>query len=115
MAIADFTVLGGGIFGLSIAWVLTQRDAKVRLIERAQIGAGSSGGIVGALAPHTPENWNEKKAFQRDSLLMAERFWSEIANVSGQDPGYARLGRLQTIQDQRGLELARARASSSPR
>jgi glycine oxidase len=64
MARPELTVRGGGIFGLSIAWEAASRGARVRLIETASIGAGSSGGIVGALAPHTPEQWNEKKAFQ---------------------------------------------------
>ena len=52
--------------------------------------AGSSGGIVGALAPHVPENWNPKKAFQLDSLLMAKQFWAEVQQSGGRDPGYAR-------------------------
>ncbi|MDP3862793.1 MAG: FAD-dependent oxidoreductase, partial [Phaeovulum sp.] len=64
MATADVTVRGGGVFGLSVAWECARRGAKVRLIERARIGAGSSGGVVGALAPHVPEQWNPKKQFQ---------------------------------------------------
>ena len=83
MARVDLTVRGGGIFGLSIAWAAVQRGAKVRLIETQRIGAGSSGGVVGALSPHVPENWNPKKAFQLDSLLMSEGFWAEIETVSG--------------------------------
>ncbi len=113
MAIADITVRGGGIFGLSIAWVAVQRGAKVRVIEREAIGAGSSGGLVGALAPHTPENWNDKKAFQLESLLMAEGFWAGVAEVSGHDPGYARSGRVQAVLDARGLELAEARGENA--
>jgi len=113
LAIAEITVLGGGIFGLSIAWACAKRGAKVRLIERQHIGAGSSGGLVGALAPHTPENWNDKKAFQLDSLLMAERWWSEIEAAGGIDPGYARLGRLQTIADARAMALAEARIAGA--
>ncbi len=113
MAIADITVLGGGIFGLSIAWTAAARGARVRLIERTRIGAGSSGGLVGALAPHTPENWNPKKAFQLESLLMAESFWQAVADASGVDPGYARLGRLQSIADDKALALAQARAQSA--
>ena len=55
MARADVTVRGGGIFGLSIAWACLGRGAKVRLIETVALGAGSSGGLVGALSPHVPE------------------------------------------------------------
>ena len=76
MASVDVTVRGGGIFGLSCAWELARRGARVRLIERERIGAGSSGGLVGALSPHIPEQWNPKKQFQLDSLLMAESFWA---------------------------------------
>ncbi|SPH24334.1 Glycine oxidase [Defluviimonas aquaemixtae] len=113
MAIADVTVMGGGIFGLSIAWELTRRGASVRLVESDRIGAGSSGGIVGALAPHVPESWNPKKAFQLESLLLAEGFWGEIAAASGIDPGYARLGRWQPLADAEALQRARARAGEA--
>ena len=107
------TVRGGGIFGLSIAWQAVQRGATVRLIEAHRVGAGSSGGLVGALAPHTPENWNDKKAFQLDSLLMAEGFWAQVAEASGLDPGYGQSGRVQAIADARGLELAQARGENA--
>ncbi|MFC2969948.1 NAD(P)/FAD-dependent oxidoreductase [Acidimangrovimonas pyrenivorans] len=113
MATCDVTVMGGGIFGLSVAYACAQRGAKVRLIEAKAIGAGSSGGLVGALAPHVPENWNDKKAFQLDSLLMAEAYWAEIETVSGLSPGYARLGRLQPLADDRAVEMARARATGA--
>ena len=67
----------------------------MRVIEAARIGAGSSGGTVGALAPHAPENWNDKKAMQRDALVAAQGWWAGIAAAGGVDPGYARSGRLQ--------------------
>ncbi len=105
----DVTVKGAGIFGLSIAWTCAQRGAKVRIIDPFGPGASSSGGLVGALAPHVPENWNAKKAFQFDSLIMAEPFWTQVESVGGVSSGYGRLGRIQPIADQRSLDLARAR------
>ncbi len=113
MAIADLTVLGGGIFGLSVAWEATRRGARVRLIETRRIGAGSSGGIVGALAPHTPEQWNPKKQMQFDALVAAGDWWREIAARGGVDPGYARLGRLQAVADDAARSLAEARATGA--
>ncbi len=110
MASVDVTIRGAGIFGLSIAWACLERGARVRVVDPAGPGAGSSGGIVGALAPHVPENWNEKKAFQLDSLLMAEAFWRNVEAAGGGASGYTRLGRLQPVADAAGLELARARA-----
>ena len=110
MASVDLTVRGAGIFGLSIAWEATRRGARVALVDPFGPGAGSSGGLVGALAPHVPETWNAKKAFQLDSLLMAERFWAEVQEAGGIDPGYARSGRLQPVRDDAALALARQRA-----
>lgn len=109
----DVTVLGGGIFGLSVAWACQLRGAKVRVIEAHAIGAGSSGGIVGALAPHTPENWNDKKQFQFDSLVMARDWWPKIEAASGLPTGYLRTGRVQPIADAKGLDLAQARAAQA--
>ncbi len=109
----DVTVRGAGIFGLSIAWTCVQRGARVQIIDPHGPGAGASGGLVGALAPHVPENWNAKKAFQLESLLMAETFWRKVEQIGGVSPGYGRTGRIQPISDQRALELARQRAQGA--
>jgi len=95
----DITVRGAGIFGLSIAWICVRRGATVQVIDPQGPGAGSSGGVVGALAPHVPENWNAKKAFQFESLLMAEAFWAEVEAAGGLQAGYQRSGRLQPVAD----------------
>ncbi len=115
MARVDLTVRGGGAFGLCIAWEAARRGARVRLIEVARIGAGSSGGLVGALSPHVPENWNPKKQFQLESLLMAATFWAEVAQISGLETGYGRVGRLQPLADAAAVELARKRHETANR
>lgn len=109
----DITIRGAGIFGLSIAWACIQRGAAVRMIDPNGPAAGSSGGIVGALAPHVPENWNPKKAFQLESLLMAEGFWREVTAAGGLASGYARTGRLQPIADSAARALAQRRKETA--
>ena len=113
MAMADVTIMGAGIFGLSVGWSCQSMGAHVRVIDPNGPGAGASGGVVGALAPHVPENWNDKKAFQFESLIAAEGFWRGVEHVSGISPGYARLGRLQPVADDHALELARQRAQTA--
>jgi glycine/D-amino acid oxidase-like deaminating enzyme len=44
---------------------------------------------------------------------MAEAFWAGVDRVSGLSAGYGRLGRLQPVDDARGLELGRAREVSA--
>ncbi|WP_138469034.1 FAD-binding oxidoreductase [Poseidonocella sp. HB161398] len=113
MSRIDVTIRGAGIFGLSIAYACACRGARVRVIDPGGIGAGSSGGIVGALAPHVPERWNSKKAFQFDSLRMAEPFWAGVAAAGGRDPGYLRSGRLQPVADAAARALAEERAAEA--
>lgn len=113
MARPDMTVRGGGVFGLSIAWACARRGARVRVIEAEAFGAGASGGIVGALAPHVPEAWNDKKAFQLESLLLAGEWWAGVAAAGGLDPGYARHGRLQPLEDAAAVAQARARETGA--
>ena len=110
---AGIVVMGAGILGLSAAFTLARRGARVTVIERAYPGAGASGGLVGALAPHVPEGWNAKKQLQFESLRMAEAFWSEVRAVGGRDPGYARLGRIQPLADAAAVARAEARARSA--
>ncbi|WP_439154099.1 NAD(P)/FAD-dependent oxidoreductase [Yoonia sp.] len=113
MATADVTVMGAGVFGLCVAYACARRGARVRVIDPAGAGAGASGGVVGALAPHVPENWNPKKAFQFASLIMAADFWAGVSQIAGAEVGYAQTGRLQPLADDRAVELARARAVSA--
>ncbi|KIT17751.1 NAD(P)/FAD-dependent oxidoreductase [Jannaschia aquimarina] len=109
----DVTVRGAGIFGLSVAWACICRGARVRVIDPHGVGAGSSGGVVGALAPHVPENWNDKKASQLESLLMAGDWWRAVAEAGGGDPLYARMGRLQPVADEAEETRARVRAEGA--
>lgn len=109
----DVTVRGAGAWGLAVAYGCAAKGAAVRVVDPGGPGAGSSGGLVGALAPHVPENWNDKKQFQFESLAMGEAFWAEVARIGGEDPGYARTGRLQPIADDHALELARTRAKGA--
>lgn len=109
----DITVYGAGIFGLSIAYAALSHGAKVQVIDPRGVGQGASGGIVGALAPHVPENWNDKKQFQFESLIYAQSFWPEVEAATGMISGYGAKGRLQPIVQERQIALAYARAENA--
>ena len=109
----DLVVRGAGVLGLTVAWEAAKRGLKVCIIDPNGIASTASGGIVGALAPHVPENWNSKKQFQFQSLVKSEKFWNDVDLVSGVNSGYARLGRLQPIDDEKALLLAQNRQENS--
>lgn len=111
----DVSIVGGGIFGLCAAWSCHQRGLSVRVFEAATLGAGASGGVVGALSPHMPDNWNPKKAFQFKALSQARSFWRSVEDVSGIDPGYRRVGRIIPLRSERALQLARSRIAEAGR
>jgi glycine oxidase len=113
MATVDVTVMGAGIFGLSVAYACAMRGAKVRVIDPNGVAAGASGGLVGALAPHVPENWNSKKQFQFESLCMAAKFWAEVGERAGSQTGYIQSGRLQPLANAHAVELATARTKTA--
>ncbi|MBL9059391.1 MAG: FAD-binding oxidoreductase, partial [Mangrovicoccus sp.] len=112
-AAAEVTVMGAGVFGLGIAFACARRGARVVVVDPDGVAAGASGGLVGALAPHVPEGWNPKKAFQFEALAMAPAWWAGVEAISGRSSGYARLGRLQPIADLAALDLARARSATA--
>ena len=109
----DLTIRGAGIFGLSIAWEATCRGASVQIIDPHGVGTGASGGVLGALQPHTPDHWNAKKQFQFESLMLAESFWTSVDALSGMSSDYGRVGRLQPVMNERGLGLARDRCADA--
>lgn len=111
----DLLVVGAGIFGLSVAWAAHRRGLTVRVIEARRVGAGASGGVVGALSPHVPDQWNPKKQFQLEALLAAEAHWAAVAARAGLSPGYARTGRLMPILSEDAAARARSRAEDATR
>jgi D-amino-acid dehydrogenase len=50
-------VVGGGVIGVSCAYYLARRGARVTLLERDEIGSGATFGNAGCIAPgHGPLN-----------------------------------------------------------
>ncbi|MEM9725092.1 MAG: FAD-binding oxidoreductase [Pseudomonadota bacterium] len=98
MARADILVVGGGVFGLWVARRAAAAGLNVLLTEARQIGAGASGGVLGALTAHTPDRWTEKKAFQLAALLSLPGEIAALEEESGISAGYRRCGRIMPIR-----------------
>jgi len=106
----DIAVAGAGIFGLSIAHRAIRKGLRTIVFEAAHVGAGSSGGVLGALMPHMPARWNPKKEFQFQALHSLEGHIRQLEEETGLRCGYTRCGRIlpMTTQDKldHHLELA---------
>ena len=105
----DVVIVGGGIFGLSCAYACVQRNMSVLVLDAGKIGGGASGGVVGAMAPYTPDQWHPKKQYQLEALISAQSHWANVDRLSGISSGYRRIGRLTPIVDERTYRLAELR------
>lgn len=101
--IYDTAIIGGGVLGLWAARHAIRRGEKVILLEKRKIGAGASGGFLGALMPHMPDNWNAKKQFQFEGLDTLESVIRELEEETGVSCGYRRCGRIMPITNEKLL------------
>ncbi|XHE12274.1 FAD-binding oxidoreductase [Agrobacterium deltaense] len=87
-------IVGGGIMGLWAAVKAERLGINVLLVEADRLGCGASGGLLGALMPHMPDRWSDKKQFQFDALVALEKEIAELEAETGLSAGYRRCGRI---------------------
>ena len=68
----SLAIIGGGVMGLFAALVAGERGVETMVLDAGALGQGASHGLIGALMPHTPDRWSEKKQFQFDALTGLE-------------------------------------------
>jgi len=112
---ANITVIGAGVYGLSCALALLQDGHAVRVLEKGRVGQGASGGLVGALSPHVPEDWNLRKQFQLGALVGGAAHWAAVERLSGLPSGYGRVGRYMPLNEAYEAEKARGRVAGAAR
>ncbi|HET9593577.1 MAG TPA: FAD-dependent oxidoreductase, partial [Solirubrobacterales bacterium] len=97
----DVVVVGGGVIGLSCAWRLAGRGARVAVVERGEPGGGASRVAAGMLAPVGELTFGEPELLEL--TLAAARlypgFVAELETASGEETGYERLGALHIALD----------------
>src|SRR6059036_1327308 len=97
----DILIVGGGVMGTSIAWALAKRRAgRVMLLEKAFLGAGSSGKSGAIIRQHYSNPLTALMA--RKSLRVFEHFDS----VVGGPPVFTHTGMVLVVnqRDRAGLE-----------
>ena len=100
---AEYVIVGGGIYGCAAAWELAKRGADVLLLEAAQIAGGASGGLGerGVRA-------NGRDRRELPLMRLAYDIWPTLREDIGGYTGYRRLGHLLLIE--REVDLAAAPA-----
>ena len=96
----DAIVIGGGIMGCSTALELARRGLRVALLEKEQIGAGSTGRSSAIIRQHYSNELTARMALH--SLRVFQNFDEAVGGVCGfQSTGFVA---LVSAKDQAGLE-----------
>jgi len=112
----DVVVIGGGVIGLTVAWRAACAGLLVTVFERGRPGGETSHVAAGMLAPISEASPAELVvlALGLRSAATYHEFVAELAQASGQDPGYLRCGTLALARDadeaealERELEMRR--------
>ena len=90
-------VIGAGILGLWAARHAIMRGESVVVLEKRTVGAGGSGGFLGALMPHMPDSWNVKKQMQYEGLSSIQDAIALLEGDTSLDCGFRRCGRLMPL------------------
>ncbi|MCA1490777.1 NAD(P)/FAD-dependent oxidoreductase [Sinorhizobium alkalisoli] len=112
---SEVLIVGGGIMGLWAALMAGRIGIETRLIEGKRIGAGASGGLLGALMPHMPDRWNAKKQFQFDALVSLEGEIARLEEETGLSAGYRRSGRVMPLGKPHLKDIARGHEQDAAR
>lgn len=107
---ADVAVVGGGVIGLSVAWLTAQSGRHVSLFERGPLpggdaadarGAGASRVAAGMLAPVSEADAGEPALLRAglESLELWPSFAARLEQEAGLSPGFRPCGTLMVARD----------------
>lgn len=102
---ADFVIVGGGVYGVGAAWELAKRGAEVHLLEAKTIAGGASGGLGkrGVRA-------NGRDLRELPLMRLAYDIWPTLHQEIGASTGFERTGHLLLIEREQDYAAAEAQA-----
>ncbi|WP_370691519.1 NAD(P)/FAD-dependent oxidoreductase [Affinirhizobium pseudoryzae] len=109
----DLLIIGGGVMGLWAAVKAERLGIRTLLLDAVRPASGASGGLLGALMAHMPDQWNDKKQFQLEALVDLESEVAALEAETGLSCGYRRSGRLIPLPKPHLRPLAERRAPAA--
>jgi glycine oxidase len=114
----DIAVVGGGITGAFVAYLLARDGVGVTLIERDEIGGHASADNPGGLNPlHGPAIPGAMQAVALEAFRLHAASWGEVQRLSGIDFSPRKAARLHVALDEADLatlERVREPYASAP-
>lgn len=103
---ADFVIIGGGVYGVAVAHWLTENGGDVRLLEARGIGNGASAG-----PGRRGTRANGRDLRELPLIRIAHEMWPTLHERLGVAPFFERTGHLQLIEREQDLAPCAARAA----
>ncbi len=101
---ADVAIVGGGVIGLAVAWRTRAQGLSVTVLERGEIGRGTSYVAAGMLAPVAEVEFGEAGQAALELGLRSAELWpgfaAELERCSGAQVGLRRTGTLVLARDE---------------
>jgi len=100
--IADVVIVGGGVIGLSVAYVLASEGVSCAVLDRDEMGRAASWAGAGIIAP--PANRppaDPATALRSLSARLHEDWSARLKDETGIDNGYRRCGGLDVAMNSR--------------
>lgn len=102
---AEYIIVGGGVYGAGAAYWLAKQGADVQLFEAKGIGNGASAG-----PGRRGTRANGRDLRELPLVRLAHDMWPALHEELGSEPFFERMGHLLLIEREADLELCRARA-----
>ena len=96
----DVLIIGGGIIGLATAISLSQKGAKVTVVERELCGRGATWAAAGMLAPEAERLEGDLLEFGIRSREMYPQWIANLMRLSGQYCGYWCCGMIAPVLEE---------------
>lgn len=103
---AEFVIIGGGVYGTAVAHWLTENGGEVRLLEAKGIGNGASAG-----PGRRGTRANGRDVRELPLIRIAHELWPTLHERLGVAPFFERTGHLLLIEREQDLAPCAARAT----
>ena len=101
MSRPDVVVVGGGVIGLSIAYVLGREGVRVTVLDRGEFGSQASWAGAGIISPGSDLPSRHPAAKLRTmSAALHEQWHQALRDETGIDNGYRRCGGVDVALDE---------------
>src|SRR3954466_10772862 len=113
----DVAIVGGGLIGLSAAWRAAARGLRVCVLDRDELGRGTSHVSAGMLAPISEADAGEQALLRLglESARAWPAFAAELEEASGIDVDYRPHGTLLVARDRDEAEALDRELAPPPR